>query len=137
KKWMKIGTDNKLVDFRSAEGRIKTGAKGLGRFALDRLGEISNVITKPKDEDVGFNWLMNWKQFEEQEKVLADINADLEFLPNLNLKKELLGTFHQENIRSVIQNSNFDFSRGTSFNSALSASEIYEFVVSSYFHPFF
>ncbi|MEM8999324.1 MAG: hypothetical protein AAGB24_03595 [Bacteroidota bacterium] len=26
KKWMKIGTDNKLVDFRSAEGRIKTGA---------------------------------------------------------------------------------------------------------------
>ncbi|MCP4699526.1 MAG: hypothetical protein GY862_22160 [Gammaproteobacteria bacterium] len=35
--WMKIGTDNKLQNFQSGK-RVKSGAKGIGRFALDRLG---------------------------------------------------------------------------------------------------
>src|SRR3989344_4198421 len=37
--WMTIGTSNKLNDFRTKNKRIKTGAKGIGRFALDRLGK--------------------------------------------------------------------------------------------------
>jgi len=35
---MKIGTGNKETEFISNNKRIKTGAKGIGRFALDRLG---------------------------------------------------------------------------------------------------
>ena len=37
--WMKIGTSNKLVEPVSAKyGRLKTGSKGIGRFACRRLG---------------------------------------------------------------------------------------------------
>ena len=36
--WMTIGTDNKKTDYISLKGRIKSGEKGIGRFALDRLG---------------------------------------------------------------------------------------------------
>lgn len=34
--WMTIGTDDKLFNIKSDNGRIKTGAKGIGRFALNR-----------------------------------------------------------------------------------------------------
>ena len=37
--WMTIGTDNKSTNYISKNGRIKAGAKGIGRFALDKLGE--------------------------------------------------------------------------------------------------
>ena len=36
--WMVIGTDNKAANTKTRKGRSKTGAKGIGRFALDRLG---------------------------------------------------------------------------------------------------
>lgn len=36
--WMLIGTDNKRVEYLSTKNRVKSGEKGIGRFALDRLG---------------------------------------------------------------------------------------------------
>lgn len=36
--WMVIGTDNKEVSSKSPNNRVVNGAKGIGRFALDRLG---------------------------------------------------------------------------------------------------
>lgn len=36
-KWMYIGTSDKEVNYTSSKGRIKTGAKGIGRFALDKF----------------------------------------------------------------------------------------------------
>jgi len=40
KHWMTIGTDDKKTNFKSRKDRVKTGAKGIGRFALDRLGSL-------------------------------------------------------------------------------------------------
>lgn len=74
-KWMQIGTDNKKVDFTSSKGRIKTGAKGIGRFALDRLGERTTMITKSKDSEELIQWEMDWKQFEEPNKTISEIKA--------------------------------------------------------------
>ena len=74
-KWMQIGTDNKKVDFTSRKGRIKTGAKGIGRFALDRLGEQTTMITKSKDSEGLIQWEMDWKQFEEPNKTISEITA--------------------------------------------------------------
>lgn len=36
--WMLIGTDNKKYNYLSDRKRVKSGEKGIGRFALDRLG---------------------------------------------------------------------------------------------------
>ncbi len=114
-KWMKIGTDNKLVEFRSREGRIKTGAKGLGRFALDRLGKISNMITSPMDNEKGeaFDWTMNWHQFEDQGRTLSEIQADLEELEEFDYKDYLISSFSNDKINEVLNNEDFDFSQGT------------------------
>lgn len=112
-KWMKIGTDNKLIDFRSEDGRIKTGAKGIGRFALDRLGSLSLMKTYPKNKKEGHKWLMDWAQFEDKSKNINDVNAELTELTDLNLLKELNNNLHDDRIIEIIKEQNFDFSSGT------------------------
>ena len=77
--WMKIGTGNKENDFISADKRVKTGAKGIGRFALDRLGfdtEMWTISKNPKEKS-GFFWKMDWNQFDESEKAISEIAAEL------------------------------------------------------------
>ena len=64
--WMTIGTDDKLNNAITQSGRIKSGAKGIGRFALDRLGESCTMITFPKSNSVGYKWTVNWGDFEEK-----------------------------------------------------------------------
>ena len=48
--WMQIATSEKEQNFRSAKGRIKTGAKGIGRFALDKLSKESIMYTRAGDQ---------------------------------------------------------------------------------------
>lgn len=74
--WMKIGTANKETEFISSKKRIKTGAKGIGRFALDRLGFDTEMWTVSKKEN-GYNWKMNWKQFDNSDQSISEIMADL------------------------------------------------------------
>jgi hypothetical protein len=49
--WMTIGTDNKTNDIFTATGRVRAGAKGIGRFALDKLGDCCEMTTKPKSKE--------------------------------------------------------------------------------------
>ena len=62
--WMTIGTDHKEIDPFSPRKRVKSGAKGIGRFALDRLGEKVEMYTLPKGADKGFLWKADWSDFE-------------------------------------------------------------------------
>ena len=48
--WMLIGTDNKRIRFMSERNRVKSGEKGIGRFALDRLGSKCTMYTKHINE---------------------------------------------------------------------------------------
>lgn len=73
--WMTIGTDDKKVNYRS-RSRVKTGAKGIGRFALDRLGTSSTMITKTINSE-SLNWNVNWNQFEKASAKISDIKASL------------------------------------------------------------
>lgn len=74
--WMNIGTSDKENKIYSEKGRVKTGAKGIGRFALDKLSRKSEVITKAKD-DICYSWRIDWDQFE-KEKLLKDVSAEIE-----------------------------------------------------------
>ena len=47
--WMTIGTDYKNRVITSVGGRIVTGAKGIDRFALDRLGDVCEMTTVDKE----------------------------------------------------------------------------------------
>ncbi len=109
--WMEIGTGNKETNYISDDGRIKTGAKGIGRFALDRLGFFAEMWTVPKDKKSGhgYYWSMDWTQFEAPNKSVSDIEADFE-AKDINLK-----TFIQEHFKS--HSGLVDFIKSKSFSS--------------------
>lgn len=77
KHWMTIGTDDKVHNHLSSKNRVKSGAKGIGRFALDRLGEICHLWSKKK-ESTGLEWTVDWEIFEQENKTINEINATLE-----------------------------------------------------------
>lgn len=88
--WMTIGTNNKDTNYKTKKGRIKSGAKGIGRFALDKLGSKCEMITffdpavhKNTDENgdslpfIGYKWFVDWNEFEREALTIDAIGADL------------------------------------------------------------
>lgn len=81
--WMTIGTDEKLQHAQSSRtGRVKSGAKGIGRFALNRLGAETEMLTFPDDRPNGYRWMLDWTAFDQPGKVLSEIDAILEEIDN-------------------------------------------------------
>lgn len=76
KHWMTIGTDDKKTNQTSGNKRIRTGAKGIGRFALDRLGKSSRMVTKTAAPEK-LVWNVDWEQFEKSGAVIQDVKAKL------------------------------------------------------------
>ncbi len=77
--WMTIGTDDKLLNTRSSnKKRVKSGAKGIGRFALNRLGTSAEMLSFVGSvSGKGYVWNVDWKKFD-QARVLSDVEANLE-----------------------------------------------------------
>lgn len=94
--WMTIGTDNKSTNYMTNGGRVKAGAKGIGRFALDKLGtqcEMFTFFDPVVHEDInndgtptnfiGYHWLVNWNEFEGANKTIDTIGAELEGITDI------------------------------------------------------
>lgn len=109
--WMTIGTGNKEYNYLSADNRIKTGAKGIGRFALDRLGYLTEMWTYAKDESSGFYWQMDWKQFENSDKKITDISAIL--IPDKNNVSQSLTNLFKNEQSLFSLHEKFDSQSGT------------------------
>ena len=75
--WMRIGTDDKLYNAKTQSGRVKSGAKGIGRFALNRLGKQAEMLTLTEDGQ-GFKWEVNWGDFDKPGTSVSDITADID-----------------------------------------------------------
>lgn len=90
--WMYIGTSNKEYDIKSEKGRTKTGAKGIGRFALDKLSKESTMYTRAAASTQTVRWNMNWEQFANA-KLISEVKAQLGEQPDeyLNVVKGMLG----------------------------------------------
>ena len=72
--WMTIGNSSKKTTFKTAGNRIQTGAKGIGRFAFDRISDRCEMLTI--SEQGGLEWIVNWDDFSGN-KNLSDIKAQL------------------------------------------------------------
>lgn len=72
--WMTIGRSTKKKQFISGKGRIQTGAKGIGRFALDRLGDKCEMFTINSQDKL--LWTVDWGDFDKN-SIITDIKADL------------------------------------------------------------
>ena len=77
-KWMNIGTDDKEINSISPNGRIKTGAKGIGRFALDKLSRLSTLYTKVGSINDCLKWSIDWRRFRKTRNLLKDVFATIE-----------------------------------------------------------
>lgn len=109
--WMTIGTDNKAYDFVAEDGRIKAGAKGIGRFALDRLGNKAEMITQSKGRNTTFLWDVNWDDFENIGVTIENVYANIEETTSFDFQgtvKSLLREFDCDKLFS-----NHKFSSGT------------------------
>ena len=86
-KWMVIGTSNKRSNPYSPEpfSRKCVGEKGIGRFAVDKIGDKVNIITKQNNEkqwlDVEIDWEAYYKQSSENNeiKLFTDIENHYEY----------------------------------------------------------
>lgn len=72
--WMTIGNSSKKKTFQSAGNRIQTGAKGIGRFAFDRISDRCEMLTISGQG--GLEWIVNWDDFNGS-KNLSDVKAQL------------------------------------------------------------
>ncbi len=70
--WLRIGFSEKKKSKKSALGRRKTGEKGIGRIASDRLGALLKMHTKSKDDHIK-GLIVNWDEFDVLGKALNDI----------------------------------------------------------------
>lgn len=95
--WMNIGTNDKEINIYSKKKkRIKTGAKGIGRFALDKLSMMSEVYTKNKN-DKDLKWKVNWSQFDDV-KLLNQVKAQMDFssIKFIDIVKSLAGIDYEK-----------------------------------------
>lgn len=126
KYWMTIGTNNKESDFFTKSGRVKAGAKGIGRFALDKLGDKCEMITKfnPEihkdlDEDgsetsfKAYHWEVDWTDFEGDGKTIDQVKAILFGSEDLDLKDYILREVDDDNIKNILEKEKFE--NGTIF----------------------
>jgi len=76
--WMVIGTDVKEAIDISLGGRVVTGAKGIGRFALDRLGQECDLFSGQPNQISIVRWFVDWGDFEGDGKIIDDVEAVLD-----------------------------------------------------------
>ncbi|MDF7669983.1 HAMP domain-containing sensor histidine kinase [Orbaceae bacterium ESL0721] len=118
KNWMVIGTDNKHENYVTKSGRIKAGAKGIGRFALDKLGNHCEMVTiyNPSyhknsiiDNAAGYIWRVNWADFEGTSKTIDNVNAELFPLKEANFKEYIEQLLPKSIINQLDKNINLKF----------------------------
>ncbi len=76
-KWMVIGTNSKRKELYSPEPykRRYIGEKGIGRFAVDKLGQRVNIRTKQKGDEKELVATINWQTY--QDLAESQQNLDL------------------------------------------------------------
>lgn len=72
--WMTIGNSSKKDSYLTRQSRIQTGAKGIGRFALDRLSDKCYMYTV--SENGGLEWTVDWRDFRGDINI-SDVKAHL------------------------------------------------------------
>ena len=74
RKWMVIGTDSKKSkQYSPIFNRALNGDKGIGRFAVDRLGNRLNLVSVARDSATKISMSFNWNEFEEKYQSVSDV----------------------------------------------------------------
>jgi Histidine kinase-, DNA gyrase B-, and HSP90-like ATPase len=88
-KWMVIGTNSKRNTFFSPKPykRRYIGEKGIGRFAVDKLGQVLRIRTKRRTDEKELIVTINWQTYEDlatitdaELQLFTDIENQFEFI---------------------------------------------------------
>lgn len=103
-KWLNIAYSEKKSNSRQ-NNRMMAGAKGVGRFSCDRLGEYLNLYAKKINSDTYFLLKIDWKKFEieDDKKEIQSIVLDYEELTVEELKNKNLPFFDNGVILEIIK----------------------------------
>jgi signal transduction histidine kinase len=74
--WMSPGYSEKLNARVTSKSRIPVGEKGLGRLAAGRLGATLDVYSRTASNQPWFHAFFRWEDFNNQEKLLDEIEID-------------------------------------------------------------
>lgn len=99
KHWMTIGRSTKKKQFISKSGRVQTGAKGIGRFALDRISDTCEMFTASAEGKL--IWKVDWDDFSKCDNI-TDVTADL-YEPTVSIDEFLDGVINYE-VKNIISN---------------------------------
>lgn len=86
--WLRIGTNNKVKSPYTDRGRRKIGEKGIGRFAINRIGNVVEIYTKTQEEKSYLK--INFNDFSEG-KNLQDVSVVLQHIEDFDEKEINLG----------------------------------------------
>jgi signal transduction histidine kinase len=79
--FMRISSTGKIHNPVSKEyNRTRAGKKGIGRFAVQRLGKRLSIITQKKDLDFGLKLSIDWDDYKQDINLLS-ISNTLEIIP--------------------------------------------------------
>ena len=98
--WMTIGNSSKKVEYRTKEKRIQTGAKGIGRFALDRISDRCEMLTISGEG--GLEWHVDWADFDGN-KNLSDVKAKLFDTDETLIEYAKVDVWHNINLAGLIK----------------------------------
>jgi len=77
--WMRISTTEKIYSPVSAlYGRIRAGRKGIGRFAVQRLGKVLTLESRPRGEVLGLRVEFDWDRDFTEGLNLIDVFSRIE-----------------------------------------------------------
>lgn len=103
-KWLNIAYSEKKSNSRQ-NNRMMAGAKGVGRFSCDRLGEYLNLYAKKINSDTYFLLKIDWKKFEieDDKKEIQSIVLDYEEFSADELKARNIPFFDHGVILEIIK----------------------------------
>ena len=78
--WMIVGTADKERNPFSNGQRRKVGEKGIGRFAVQRLGDKLELISKPRENDELVELQVNWEEYSDAKKQFTEIKNPIKRL---------------------------------------------------------
>lgn len=103
-KWLNIAYSEKKQNTRQ-HNRMMAGAKGVGRFSCDRLGEFLNLYARKNGEKSYILLKIDWKMFEveDENKEIQSVILDYKELTEEDLVKRKVEPFKQGVILEIIK----------------------------------
>lgn len=97
--WLELGTLFKArglkgkIQFSEFKKRIYLGEKGLGRLAVNKLGSLTELVTRRKGGDKEIKLTMDWTAFENNEQLLNEVPVEYEVMtPQVFVNDDQSGT---------------------------------------------